>query len=445
MMNSFVAAPPVLGVQRTFGLSRSSWSASPRVLRASRMSADAPAPQGPVVPEGFKIPEPRRGYVRPEALSGILARGLGTALRAGAGAVVLGYTVRARDGRLVEFSSVLPETRPALPLVLFEFEACPFCKKVREALCMLDLDVIIKPCPRGGTAFRKYAVENFGKSQFPYLIDPNTDFSGYESGDIVEYLFATYGGATSTVPFILGPVGSAFAGFSGLSSGGRGARRERAVVPAPQPLELWGYEPSPFSRIVRERLAELEIPYLLHPTARGSANRQKLKDMTEIIQTPYLVDPNTGINMFESVDIVAYLSSVYGPEAPGAVADPSTVYRSEEFERGPTDGNSGSDKGEDETESGSASESSDGGPIGGGGLNSGPPGSESGNRPVGTFNNGYTTASRPSSPTASTNFTAEGDGGAADSRLNPSDRVDPVLEDFCQSSPDADECRTYDS
>jgi hypothetical protein len=27
-------------------------------------------------------------------------------------------------------------------------KGCPFCRKVREAICVLDLDVIIYPCPR---------------------------------------------------------------------------------------------------------------------------------------------------------------------------------------------------------------------------------------------------------------------------------------------------------
>lgn len=38
--------------------------------------------------------------------------------------------------------------RPKVPLELYEYEACPFCRKVREALCILELDCIIYPCPR---------------------------------------------------------------------------------------------------------------------------------------------------------------------------------------------------------------------------------------------------------------------------------------------------------
>ena len=34
-------------------------------------------------------------------------------------------------------------------LVLYEFEACPFCRRVREMITYLDLSVTIKPCGRG--------------------------------------------------------------------------------------------------------------------------------------------------------------------------------------------------------------------------------------------------------------------------------------------------------
>mgnify|MGYP001827768238 CR=1 FL=1 len=33
--------------------------------------------------------------------------------------------------------------RPELPLELYEFEACPYGRKVREALTMLDLEAMI--------------------------------------------------------------------------------------------------------------------------------------------------------------------------------------------------------------------------------------------------------------------------------------------------------------
>src|SRR3954468_16089073 len=65
-------------------------------------------------------------------------------------------------------------TKPALPLELYDFEGCPFCRKVRETLCFLDLEAVIYPCPKGGERFRPRAIELGGKAQFPLLIDPNT-------------------------------------------------------------------------------------------------------------------------------------------------------------------------------------------------------------------------------------------------------------------------------
>ena len=74
--------------------------------------------------------------------------------------------------------------RPMRELVLYEFEACPFCRKVREALTRLDLDAEIRPCPRGGRRFRPELVARGGKAQFPYLVDPNAGLELYESNDI---------------------------------------------------------------------------------------------------------------------------------------------------------------------------------------------------------------------------------------------------------------------
>ena len=40
-------------------------------------------------------------------------------------------------------------------LELYEFESCPFCRKVRDALTELDLEAMIYPCPKGGSVFRE--------------------------------------------------------------------------------------------------------------------------------------------------------------------------------------------------------------------------------------------------------------------------------------------------
>ena len=75
--------------------------------------------------------------------------------------------------------------RPKQLLELYEFEGCPFCRKVREALSILDLDAMIRPCPKGAPGYRKELGRRAGKEQFPYLVDPNTGTEMYESDDIV--------------------------------------------------------------------------------------------------------------------------------------------------------------------------------------------------------------------------------------------------------------------
>jgi glutathione S-transferase len=200
--------------------------------------------------------------------------------------------------------------RPAQPLELYEFEACPFCRKVREALSILDLDAMIYPCPKGGSRFRDEVRRRGGKALFPYLVDPNTGQEMYESDDIVRHLFATYGDGSVPWLLALGPL--TLAG-SGLASGwrlGRGERYRRARAPE-RPLELWSFEASPFSRLVREELCSLELPYLLHNVARGSAKRDAFVARSGKMMVPYLVDPNTGAAMFESADIVRYLRETY--------------------------------------------------------------------------------------------------------------------------------------
>ena len=41
------------------------------------------------------------------------------------------------------------------------------------------------------------------------------------------------------------------------------------------------------------------------------ANRRVLESKTKTFQVPYIVDPNTGVSMFESAEIVKYLDATY--------------------------------------------------------------------------------------------------------------------------------------
>jgi len=200
--------------------------------------------------------------------------------------------------------------RPARLLELYDFEACPFCRKVREALSILDLDAMVYPCPKDGPRFRATVRSRGGKAQFPWLVDPNTGREMYESDDIVRYLFTTYG--DGTVPLLLAtPVlRDVTSMLASAWRPGAGSRYRAAHRPA-QPLELWSFEASPYCRLVRETLSSLELPYVLHNVAKGSPRREAFVARTGKMMVPYLADPNTGTALFESADIVAYLERTY--------------------------------------------------------------------------------------------------------------------------------------
>jgi glutathione S-transferase len=200
--------------------------------------------------------------------------------------------------------------RPSRPLELYEFEACPYCRKVREALSILDLEAIVYPCPKGGPTFRPHVREQGGRELFPYLVDPNSGKAMYESSDIVAYLFAEYGDGRVPLALGAGVLTDASSIASGLWRLGGGSRYRRARAPE-QPLELYSFEASPFCRIAREALTSLELPYHLYNVATGSARREAFTARSGRMMVPWLADPNTGVEMFESAEIVAYLETTY--------------------------------------------------------------------------------------------------------------------------------------
>lgn len=199
--------------------------------------------------------------------------------------------------------------RPEKRLQLYEFEGCPFCRKVREALSMLDLEADVYPCPKRGTRYRPQVRERGGSEQFPYLVDPNTGDEMYESSDIIAHLYRHYGNRSA--PWWLRsdisvPLGS----IASLVRGPLGVRRRPSREPK-QPLELYSFEASPYCRIAREALCELELPYRLVNVAKGSAARKAFRERSGRMMVPWLADPNTGREMFESADIVRYLNETY--------------------------------------------------------------------------------------------------------------------------------------
>ena len=211
---------------------------------------------------------------------------------------------------------------PKEPIILYEFEACPFCRRVREALSQLDLTVEVRPCPKDAVKHRTEVEAMGGKLTFPFLVDPNTEAGEgglYESEDICRYLYATYGNGAEFPEGIIST--TVLTGWMPtLLRAGRGMTRyANATTHAGadlKPLTLFNYEGNQFARLAREALCELELPYTLFNCGKGSPKRATLTDVAgEGASVPYLVDPNTGQNVGESEEIVAYLFKTYGGAA----------------------------------------------------------------------------------------------------------------------------------
>ena len=274
-------------------------------------------------PERFKVAEGQLAGLLTAAtpastrlISGVLTQGWKASLEKGP-APDGEYTFGSFGGRyLKETSDTESFKRPEKPLKLYEFEGCPFCRKVREAIVWLDLDPVVYPCPQGGKRFREFVQETGGKAQFPYLIDENTGVKMYESDDIIEYLYENYGPGKDKVPSLISrsPVVTVAAGLGMLGRMGKGNKLDansKAAEKAVEPIVFYGYETSPFCKIVRERLVELEIPHQIKSTGRGSYKRKELLKKRGTFQVPYIEDPNTKKAMFESKAILEYLNREY--------------------------------------------------------------------------------------------------------------------------------------
>ncbi|MGF1455336.1 MAG: glutathione S-transferase N-terminal domain-containing protein [Alphaproteobacteria bacterium] len=204
--------------------------------------------------------------------------------------------------------------QPDRPLVLYEFEGCPFCRIAREAVSGLHLPVDIRPCPKQGTRFRPELVRLGGKAQFPYLIDPNTDTRMYESADIARFLFKTYGQRPQPLHRLIGFLDTILASLSLAFRLGAGARSRKRSVEIEQPLEMWGVEADPRARLLREALCELELPYRRHPgrgPGDGMGPAVALRDPN--VGDPNAGDPDGGGTVFSgAAAALAHLKRTYG-------------------------------------------------------------------------------------------------------------------------------------
>jgi glutathione S-transferase len=287
------------------------------------------------VPKDFVLPEPKPlSITEGTDLAKLASSSAALAVRLGTGATVLGwkvddinyqgdgYSLKLGPLSLRDSSSILQNApRPQKTLILYGYDASPYCKIVRETLNLLDLTYEYRPCPgaRQGK-FSQDMLQTTGRQTVPYLIDPNTNKKMFDSQNIIKYLVSNYGPPSEQFddkalwPITTSTFAVNTATIAASLMNMPGAQRQINARPdneQMQSLEVWAYECSPFCRPVFEKLCSLCLPHRIVSCSRGSVNRDILFAKTGRFQVPYLVDPNTGIEMFESTAIVDYLEKVY--------------------------------------------------------------------------------------------------------------------------------------
>mgnify|MGYP000017653075 FL=1 len=81
-------------------------------------------------------------------------------------------------------------------ITLYRLQACPFCERVVHALHEYDVPYrsrYVEPLHSRRTVVKRLT----GKRTVPAIVDESTGVTMSESGAIVDYLAATYGGETS--------------------------------------------------------------------------------------------------------------------------------------------------------------------------------------------------------------------------------------------------------
>lgn len=227
-------------------------------------------------------------------------------------------------------SSSRSVVQPSKDLILFDREGDPECRLVREAITALNLDVTVMPCPIGGKNLKSLEAQ-VGSTTIPMLYDANVEESRTGAAEIIAYLYLEYKGSAPKerdLPSKKVLRSSLLSSLIRLNSGCKARKAKSAELP----LTLYSFESSPFSRLVRERLCELELPYKLITLGKqqkqdmGPAKlRMTLKPYKPLpntkrdeffkqhgnVQVPFLVDPNTQTELFESHLILKYLEEAY--------------------------------------------------------------------------------------------------------------------------------------
>ena len=78
-------------------------------------------------------------------------------------------------------------------LELYQFESCPYCKRVREKLEELGISYISHPVSYHNPEARERLKKLTDTTMVPYLVDNDKDRTMHESEDIIAYLEKNYG------------------------------------------------------------------------------------------------------------------------------------------------------------------------------------------------------------------------------------------------------------
>ena len=223
--------------------------------------------------------------------------------------------------------------QPTQTLMLFDQENNAECRQVREALTKLNLDILIIPCPKGGKNLKalKSKSGNNKDIQPPVFVDNNQAKAMSGAKSILNHLNQHYGPVSTPFSFLskaTNEISSTLATTVRFNAGTHARPSNQPELP----LILYSFESSPYARLAREKLCELELPYILINLGKQQVSdmgpstlRWSLKPYQPLpntkredffkqhgnVQVPFLMDPNSKQAMFESVDIVAYLERTY--------------------------------------------------------------------------------------------------------------------------------------
>ncbi len=99
--------------------------------------------------------------------------------------------------------------------------------------------------------------------------------------------------------------------------GGAGINARPRIRQPAKMLRLYDMENCPYCRLSREALTELDLDVEIYPCPKGGERyRPWVEERGGTALFPFLVDVNSGVEMYQSMDIVEYLFQQYGDSLP---------------------------------------------------------------------------------------------------------------------------------